>query len=152
MENQITERIIGDAIEVHRNLGPGLSESTYEECLCYELSHLALTFQRQVPLPTSYKGVNLDCGCRIDLLVESAVILDIKSVDALVPVHTAQLLTHLKLLGTAVGLLINFNVPVLRKGLKRVVNNFTVQPQRFSASAVNPDPSPIEEPPCYSAS
>lgn len=142
MENQITEAIIGGAIEVHRELGPGLLESAYDECLCYELSQRRLSFRRQVSLPVSYKGVKLDCGYRIDLLVENTVIVEIKSVEILIPIHTAQLLTYLKLLDRAVGLLINFNVPVLRKGLKRVVNNFTVQPPRLSASAVE------SEPPC----
>jgi GxxExxY protein len=136
VENKITEAVIGGAIDVHRELGPGLLESAYAECLCYEFSQRGLSFKRQVSLPVSYKGVKLDCGYRIDLLVEDAVIVEIKSVDALIPVHTAQLLTYLKLLDKAVGLLINFNVPVFRRGLKRVVNNFTVQPQRLSASAV----------------
>ena len=146
MENQITEAIIGGAIDVHRELGPGLLESAYEECLCYELSQRGLSFLRQISLPLSYKGVKLDCGYRIDLLVEDSIIIEVKSVDALVPVHTAQLLTYLKILGKSVGLLINFNVPVLRRGLKRVVNNFTVRPPRLCASAVE------SESPCSNVS
>jgi GxxExxY protein len=122
--NQLTEQIIGAAIEVHRQTGPGLMESVYEECLCYELSQLGLRFQRQVHLPVSYKGVKLDCGFKMDLLVEDSVVLELKTVDQLLPVHSAQLLTYLKLSGKRVGLLINFNEPVLTKGLKRLVNHF----------------------------
>ena len=122
--NQLTEMIIGAAIEVHRQTGPGLMESVYEECLCYELSQLGLNFQRQVRLPIAYKGIKLDCGFKMDLLVEDAVVLELKTVDQLLPVHSAQLLTYLKLSGKKVGLLINFNEPVLTKGLKRLVNQF----------------------------
>ena len=122
--NQLTEQIIGAAIEVHRNTGPGLMESVYEECLCYELSQLGLAFQRQIRLPVAYKGIKLDCGFKMDLLVEDAVVLELKTVDQLLPVHSAQLLTYLKLSGKKVGLLINFNEPVLTKGLKRLVNQF----------------------------
>ena len=122
--NQLTEQIIGAAIEVHRQTGPGLMESVYEECLCYELSQLGLAFQRQVHLPLSYKGINLDCGFKMDLLVEDSVVLELKTVDQLLPVHSAQLLTYLKLSGKKVGLLINFNESVLTKGLKRLVNHF----------------------------
>lgn len=122
--NQLTEQIIGAAIEVHRQTGPGLMESVYEECLCYELSRLGLAFQRQVHLPVSYKGVKLDCGFIMDLLVEDIVVLELKTVDQLLPIHFAQLLTYLKLSGKKVGLLINFNEPVLTKGLKRLVNHF----------------------------
>jgi GxxExxY protein len=122
--SQLTERIIGAAIEVHRNTGPGLLESVYEECLCYELSQLGLNFQRQVRLPIAYKGIKLDCGFKMDLLVEDAIVLELKTVDQLLPVHSAQLLTYLKLSGKKVGLLINFNEPILTKGLKRLVNHF----------------------------
>jgi GxxExxY protein len=122
--NELTEQIIGAAIEVHRQTGPGLMESVYEECLCYELSQLGLRFQRQVHLPVSYKGIQLDCGFKMDLLVEDSVVLELKTVDQLLPVHFAQLLTYLKLSGKRVGLLINFNEPVLTKGLKRLVNHF----------------------------
>jgi GxxExxY protein len=123
--NQLTEMIIGAAIEVHRNTGPGLMESVYEECLSYELSQLGLSFQRQVRLPIAYKGVKLDCGLRMDLLVEDAIVLELKTVDQLLPIHSAQLLTYLKPSGKKVGLLINFNEPVLTKGLKRLVNHFS---------------------------
>jgi GxxExxY protein len=121
---QLTEQIIGAAIEVHRQTGPGLMESVYEECLCYELSQLGLRFQRQVHLPLSYKGIKLDCGFKMDLVVEDSVVLELKTVDQLLPIHSAQLLTYLKLSGKEVGLLINFNEPVLTKGLKRLVNHF----------------------------
>ncbi len=122
--DRITEKIIGAAIEVHRALGPGLLESTYEECLCHELHLRKLAFERQVPLPVEYKGVKLDCGYRIDLLVDGAVVVELKAVDWIQPIHKAQLLTYLKLGGWTVGLLINFNVPVLRNGIKRMVNNY----------------------------
>ncbi|MBZ5621308.1 MAG: GxxExxY protein [Acidobacteriia bacterium] len=122
--DRLTELIIGAAIEVHRVTGPGLMESVYEECLCYELSQLGLNFQRQVPLPILYKGIKLACGYKMDLLVEDAVVLELKTVDQLLPVHSAQLLTYLKLSGKKVGLLLNFNEPILKKGLKRLVNHF----------------------------
>jgi GxxExxY protein len=131
----ITEQIIGAAIEVHRETGPGLLESAYEECLCYELSQLKLAFQRQVPLPVLYKGIKLDCGYRMDLLVEDAVIIELKTVEQLLPVHSAQLLTYLKLSGKPVGLLMNFNEAVLRKGLRRLVHDFS-EPRRLGVSAV----------------
>jgi GxxExxY protein len=131
----ITDQIIGAAIEVHRETGPGLLESVYEECLCYELSQRGLHFQRQVPLPVVYKGIKLDCGFKMDLLVEDTVVLELKTVEHLLPVHSAQLLTYLKLSGKQLGLLLNFNEPVLRRGLKRLVNNF-IEPQRLSVSAV----------------
>ena len=122
--DRLTQQIIGAAIEVHRHTGPGLMESAYEECLCYELSQIGLKFRRQVSLPVLYKGIALDCGYRMDLLVENAVVLGLKTVDHLLPVHSAQLLTYLKLSGKQIGLLINFNEPVLKKGLKRIVNHF----------------------------
>ena len=146
METQITERIIGAAIEVHRNLGPGLLESAYEECLCYELSQMGLSFQRQVAIPIAYKGIKLDCGYRADLVVENAVIVELKAVEIVLPVFAAQLLTYLKLFGKRVGLLINFNVPVLRQGIKRVANHYE-PPQRLCVSA-----SEKEGLPCSSAS
>ena len=117
----LTERIIGAAIEVHRSLGPGLLESAYEECLCYELGQLKLSFQRQVPLPVVYKGVKLDCGYRMDLIVENSTVLELKTVDRLLPIHQAQLLTYLKLGGSGLGLLMNFHSAVLKDGIKRVV-------------------------------
>jgi GxxExxY protein len=121
--NRITEKIIGCAIEIHRNIGPGLLESAYEECLCYELSQANLKFERQVPLPVIYKGVKLDCGYRMDLVVENLVIVELKAIERILPVNEAQLLSYLKLYNKKVGLLINFHVPMLKSGLKRIVNN-----------------------------
>lgn len=121
--NAITEKIIGSGIEIHRALGPGLLESAYEECLCYELSQAGLSFGRQVDLPVEYKQVRLNCGYRIDLVVEDRIILELKAVERLLPIHEAQLLTYLKMTRLKLGLLINFNVPVLKDGIKRVVNN-----------------------------
>ena len=118
---QLTEQIIGAAIEVHRELGPGLLESAYEQCLCHELSLRGISFQRQVRMPVRYKGILLDCGYCIDLIVADEVILELKCVDKIIPVHEAQLLTYLKLSGKRVGLLINFNCEVLRAGIKRMV-------------------------------
>jgi GxxExxY protein len=122
-ENEITAKIIGAAIEVHRLLGPGLLESAYEECLCYKLNRVGLRFERQVQVPITYKGLRLDCGFKLDLLVAAAVIVELKAIDELLPVHKAQLLTYLKASRKRVGLLINFNVPVLKNGLKRMVNH-----------------------------
>jgi GxxExxY protein len=119
--NQATEAIIGSAIEVHRSLGPGLLETIYEECLCRELALRQIPFERQRPLPVEYKGLRLDCGHRLDLLVDDQVVVEIKAVESLLPVHEAQLLTYLKLGGWKVGLLINFNVPVLKQGIRRRV-------------------------------
>lgn len=112
----LTEKIIGAAIEVHRTLGPGLLESAYEECLCHELHLRGIGFQRQVPLSVEYKGVHLDCGYRIDILVEDAVVLELKCVEHVLPVHEAQLLTYLKLTAKRVGLIINFHVATLVRG------------------------------------
>jgi GxxExxY protein len=119
--NKVTEAIIGAAIEVHRTLGPGLLESAYEECLCHELRLRGIPFERQRPLPVTYKGLDLECGYRLDLLVHDAVVVEIKAVEALQPIHEAQLLTYLKLGGWKVGLLINFNVPILKNGIRRRV-------------------------------
>jgi len=113
---ELTERVIGAAIEVHRALGPGLLESAYEECLCHELHLLGLDFKRQVPLPVVYKGVSLDCGYRLDLIVEDVLILEIKCLEHVLPVHEAQLLTYLKMTGKRVGLILNFNSAVLTRG------------------------------------
>jgi len=119
----LTGRIIGAAIEVHKALGPGLLESAYEICLAHELSLARISFDRQVPLPVTYKSLQLDCGYRLDFLVEKTVVLELKAMEGLQPIHEAQLLTYLKLGGWSIGLLINFNAPVLRKGLKRMVHN-----------------------------
>jgi len=121
--NKVTETIIGASIEVHKALGPGLLESAYEECLCHELSLKHLQFYRQRKLPLAYKGIQLDCGYRIDLLVEERVIVELKTIEKLSPIHDAQLLTYMKLANSSVGLLINFNVPVLKNGIRRKVLN-----------------------------
>jgi GxxExxY protein len=117
----LSETIIGAAIEVHRTLGPGLLESAYAECLCHELSLRNIPFQREVDLPLHYKGLKLDCGYRIDLIVADQVLLELKSTKEITPVHEAQLLTYLKLSSLRVGLLLNFNVAVLRDGITRRV-------------------------------
>lgn len=125
LENEVTDLIIGAAIEVHKHLGPGLLESAYEACLCYELEQAGVSFERQVNLPDAYKGLRLDCSYRMDLVVEDCVVVEIKAIDQLLPIHTAQLLTYLRSYGEQVGLLINFNETVLTKGLKRIVNHYT---------------------------
>jgi len=122
--NQITENIISAAIDVHRALGPGLLESAYEACLAFELAERGLKIERQKPLPVIYRQVKLDCGYRLDLLVEEAVIVEVKTVDRIAPIHKAQLLSYLRLSGRKVGLLMNFNVEVLKNGVVRLVNNF----------------------------
>ena len=122
--NAITEQIVGAAIDVHRALGPGLLESVYESCLEFDLIERGLGTQRQVALPVIYKEVSLEAGYRVDLLVENRVIVEIKAVEQIFPVHKAQLLTYLRLSNLRVGLLVNFNVHVLRNGISRVVNNF----------------------------
>jgi GxxExxY protein len=119
--NELTKEVIGAAIEVHKVLGPGLMESVYEECLCHELGLRALRFERQKSLPIVFKEVKFDCGYRLDLLVANSVIVEIKAVEVLLPVHEAQLLTYLKVGGWKVGLLINFNVPLLKDGIQRIV-------------------------------
>ena len=115
----LTESIIGAAIDVHRELGPGLLESAYEECLCHELHLRGLRFQRQVELPVTYKGLKLDRGYKLDIVVEEQVVLELKSIEQILPIHQAQLLTYLRLSGKRVGLLINFNVAVLKNGIVR---------------------------------
>jgi len=122
--NQITESIIGAAIEVHRALGPGLLESAYEACLAFELGECGLKVEQQKPLPIVYRRVRLDCGYRLDLLVQEAVVVEVKVVDRLAPIHKAQLLSYLRLSGLKVGLLINFNVRILKDGIVRMVNTF----------------------------
>ena len=119
--NELSYRIIGAAIEVHRTLGPGLLESTYCECLCRELSLRDISFRRECGVPLEYKGIKLDCGYRMDLLVEDLVVVEIKAIEALAAVHDAQLLTYLRVGGWKVGLLINFNVVVLKDGIHRGV-------------------------------
>ena len=117
--NIITEAVIGAAIEVHKSLGPGLLESAYEECLCYELKRRDVCFERQYDLPIRYKEVCLDCGYKLDLLVEDIVVVELKAVEKLLPVHDAQLLSYLRSGDWKIGLLINFNVPVLKQGIRR---------------------------------
>ena len=121
--NDLTKSVIGAAIEVHRALGPGLLESACEICLCRELNLREIQFRRQVPIPVGYKGVKLDCGYRSDVIIEDSLLLELKAVDALLPIHEAQLLSYLKLTGLNVGLLINFNVELLRDGIRRRVLN-----------------------------
>lgn len=121
VDEELTGQIIGAAIEVHRHLGPGLLESAYEECLCHELRLRRLNFERQVSLPVVYKGVALDCGYKMDLVVEGRVVIELKCVEAVLGVHHAQLLTYLKLSGRRVGLLLNFHVSVMTRGIVRKV-------------------------------
>ena len=121
-ENDISGKIIGAAIEVHKHLGPGLLESAYEECLCCELGLRGIKFQRHVPLPLNYKCIKLDCGYRMDLLVEDKVVVELKTVEAIAPIHEAQMLTYLKLRDIRLGLIINFNVRLLVEGIRRLVN------------------------------
>ena len=122
--NELSSNIIGSAIEVHKILGPGLLESAYEECLCHEFNVRGLLYERQKPLPILYKGKKLDCGYRLDLVVEDKIILELKACEKIEPIHKAQLLTYLKISGLNLGLLLNFNVPLMRDGVTRVVNEF----------------------------
>ena len=122
VEDEISSQVILAAIEVHRHLGPGLLESAYETCLCHELELQGLSYSRQVVLPVVYKGIALDCGYRLDLVVEEKVALELKAVADIEPVHVAQVLTYLRLSGLRLGLLLNFNVSMLKHGIKRVVN------------------------------
>jgi GxxExxY protein len=122
--NKITEQIIGAAIDVHRELGPGLLESAYEACLAYELIRRGLKVERQKEIPLQYHEVILDCGYRMDLLVQETVVVEVKAQDRLLPIHEAQLMSYLKLSGCKVGLLINFNVKILTSGVKRIVNGY----------------------------
>jgi GxxExxY protein len=118
----ISQKVLGCALEVHRTLGPGLLETVYEKALAQELTDAGLQFAAQVQLPVIYKGHDLGCGFRIDLLVENSVVVELKTVDQLAPIHEAQLITYLKLSGHRIGLLINFNVPLLKHGVKRLVH------------------------------
>jgi GxxExxY protein len=121
---EITERVIGACIDIHRQLGPGLLESACEKCLCCELSMLGIRFKRQKSLPVKYKTVNPDGGCRLDLMVEDRIIIELKAAENLLPIHEAQMLAYLKLSGLTLGLLINFNVPMLKNGIRRAANHF----------------------------
>ena len=123
--NEVTDAVIGSAVLVHRELGPGLLESAYEMCLAYELADRGLRVERQKILPLVYRGVKLDAGYRLDLVAQDSVIVEIKAVDSMTPVHRAQVLSYLKLSGLTVGLLINFNVKLLKQGIRRIVNNFS---------------------------
>jgi len=120
-EKELTDQIIGALIEVHRALGPGLLESVYQACTAREFALQGLSFEQERPLPVVYKDIQVDCGYRLDFIVAGKVIIELKAVEALLPVHEAQLLTYMKLTGCKVGLLINFNVPVLKHGIKRMV-------------------------------
>jgi GxxExxY protein len=136
--NKLTSTIIGAAIAVHRELGPGLLESSYEACLCYELVSLGISVERQLPVPLRYRDITLDCGYRADLVVAGKILVEAKSIEALLPIHDAQLLSYLRLGGWQVGLLINFNVTLLRQGIRRRVLNLKEQNSASSAiSAVN---------------
>lgn len=121
IQEHLTKAIIGSAIEVHRELGPGLLESTYEECLCHELHLRDLKFRRQIDLPVAYKGLKLDCGYRLDVLVEETVLVELKAIENIIAIHRAQLLTYLRLSEKKAGLLINFNAAVLKDGIVRMV-------------------------------
>ena len=120
--NRLTGEVIGAAIEVHKSLGPGLLESAYEECLCREMDLRNIMFERQKALPVEYKGVRLDCGYRLDVVVGDNLIVELKAVESLLPIHKAQLLTYLKLTGIKNGLIINFNVSALKDGIQRISN------------------------------
>jgi GxxExxY protein len=122
--NTLTQSIIAGAMRIHQELGPGLLESAYEACLAFELTDRGLAFERQKPLPVIYRGVQVECGYRLDLLVEQAVVVELKAVDRLEPIHQAQLLSYLRLTGCRVGLLINFHVYALRQGIRRLVHGF----------------------------
>lgn len=126
-ENQLTEKIIGCAIKVHKELGPGLLESAYTECLRYELEQNSMKVEKEKPLPLVYQEVKLEVGYRIDLLVENLVVVEVKSVDYLNDVHMAQVLTYLKLSNNKIGLLINFNVSILKNGIKRLINKYYIE-------------------------
>ncbi len=154
-ENELTEKIIGAAIEAHRHLGPGLLESAYEECLCYELRQMGLRFERQVYLPVQYKELRLETAYRMDLLVEDSVVVEIKASEAIAPVHASQVLTYLKVSRKRVGLLVNFNVPVLKDGLKRIVNRYAgkpissaprISPRLRVSASISPALAPVPQP------
>ena len=127
-DEELTHAIIGAAIEVHRNLGPGLLESVYEDCLAREFTLRGIQFERQKPLPTVYKDLKLDAGYRLDFLVAGRVVVELKAVEALAPIHEAVVLTYLRLSGCRVGLLINFHTPVLKDSIRRFINGYDVPP------------------------
>lgn len=129
-DNELTHTIIGAAIEVHRMLGPGLLESAYEECLAHELTHRRLRFERQKPLPVVYRGVKLECGYRLDMVVEGRVVLELKTVDELGPIHEAIVLTYLRFSGCRIGLLINFRTTILKNGIRRFVFRYEPKPEK----------------------
>ena len=133
-----SDEIIGACIEVHRHLGPGLLESSYEECLCRELEVRGLRTSRQVKVPLDYKGLQLDCSYRLDVLVEGRIIVEVKAVERLLPIHQAQILTYLKLTSLRTGLLVNFNVPSLRLGLRRLTHNPSSRPSRLPVPSSGP--------------
>jgi GxxExxY protein len=120
--DELSEAVINAAIEIHRELGPGLLESAYEQCLCHELKIKGIPYEKQVYLPVRYKGIELDCGYRMDIFIRGNLVIELKTVETILPVHEAQLLTYLKLSGTKTGLLLNFFVPLLKNGIKRMVN------------------------------
>ena len=124
MDNILTSEIIGAAIEVHKELGPGLLESAYEECLCHELGLRGIKFKRQLSVPVSYKGILLDCGYRLDVLVEDLIVVELKACDGIAHIHRAQLLTYLRLLDKPLGLILNFQVSVLKDGIARIANEY----------------------------
>lgn len=134
--NQLSHRVIGLCIEVHRELGPGLLESAYEEALAYELTHAGLRYERQCDIPLTYKGASLDCGYRLDFIVEDELIIELKSIQAFQPIHQAQLLTYLKLQRRSLGLLLNFNVPVMKEGVKRVAAGSLFHDERSSGTGL----------------
>jgi len=119
--DKLSNQVIGCALEVHKHLGPGLLESTYEQCLAHELTNAGIPFKLQYPLPVKYKSIKLDCGYRVDLFIDKTIIVELKSVDKVLPVHQAQLLTYMKLSGISIGLLLNFNVKYMKHGIKRMV-------------------------------
>ena len=143
--NEITSAIIGMAIEIHRTLGPGLLESAYQACLTHELAAAGRPFAANKPLPLVYKGIHLDCGYRLDFVVQDRVIVEVKCVSALAPIHHAQLLTYLKLTGCPAGLLVNFNVPVLKNGVKRILRTGSAAAATGDAPACEP-PAMDEKP------
>ena len=142
--NDLTRQIIGAAIEVHKLLGPGLLESAYEECLCHELAMRGIHFEKQKPVQLVYKGTKLECGFRLDLLVEGHVVVELKSVDGLGPIHEAIMLTYLRLSGHPLGLLINFNVSVLKDGVRRFI--MPPDPKQAVFNTENTEPTEKRQP------